>query len=178
VRRGRTGAAATLPAGLILRLGYDRALLAAEEAPWPSAEDAPRLAHEPLPIEVPGRTALGAGWVLDAHILEPDALPWNWDRAPHPLTAYLDADRLSGPLALRTRRTGDRLAPLGLLGRSQRLTDFMINVKVPHQERDAVPLVVSGDEIVWVVGWRIDARYAVGAETRQVLRLRVRRNEE
>ncbi len=54
----------------------------------------------------------------------------------------------------------------------------MINVKVPRQERDAVPLVVSGDEIVWVVGWRIDARYAVGAETRQVLRLRVRRNEE
>jgi tRNA(Ile)-lysidine synthase len=178
VRGGRTGAAATLPAGLILRLGYDRALLAHENAPWPPSDDAPRLAREPLLVQVPGRTALGGGWVLDADLVARDALPWDWDRAPHPLTAYLDADRLAETPILRTRRAGDRLTPLGLEGRRQRLTDLMINEKIPREERDAVPLLVSGEEIAWVVGLRVGARFAVGPETRRIVRLRVRREKE
>ncbi len=64
-------------------------------------------------------------------------------------------------LEVRTRRPGDRLA-----GRSRKVQDLLVDAKVPREERDGWPLVVSGDEVVaipgvgtapgWagVVGWR------------------------
>jgi hypothetical protein len=41
----------------------------------------------------------------------------------------------------------------------------MINAKIPQHERAIVPLLVCGPQIVWIVGWRVDARYAVGEGT-------------
>jgi tRNA(Ile)-lysidine synthetase-like protein len=50
-------------------------------------------------------------------------------------------------LVVRTRRPGDRLA-----GRSKKVQDLFVDAKVPSLERDAWPLVVSGDEVVSVPG--------------------------
>jgi tRNA(Ile)-lysidine synthase len=50
-------------------------------------------------------------------------------------------------LAVRTRRPGDRLA-----GRRKKVQDLFVDAKVPVRERDAWPLVVSGDEVVSVPG--------------------------
>jgi tRNA(Ile)-lysidine synthase len=50
-------------------------------------------------------------------------------------------------LAVRGRRPGDRLA-----GRRKKVQDLLVDAKVPRSERDAWPLVVSGDEVVAVPG--------------------------
>jgi tRNA(Ile)-lysidine synthase len=50
-------------------------------------------------------------------------------------------------LVVRTRRPGDRLA-----GRRKKVQDLLVDAKVPKRERDAWPLVVSGDEVVSVPG--------------------------
>ena len=50
-------------------------------------------------------------------------------------------------LVVRTRRPGDRLA-----GRRRKVQDLLVDAKVPRRERDAWPLVVSGDEVVAVPG--------------------------
>jgi tRNA(Ile)-lysidine synthase len=50
-------------------------------------------------------------------------------------------------LAVRTRRPGDRLT-----GRRKKVQDLFVDAKVPRAERDAWPLVVSGDEVVAVPG--------------------------
>ena len=50
-------------------------------------------------------------------------------------------------LVVRSRRHGDRLA-----GRSKKVQDLFVDAKVPRRERDAWPLVVSGDEVVSVPG--------------------------
>jgi tRNA(Ile)-lysidine synthase len=52
-----------------------------------------------------------------------------------------------------------------------KLQDYFVNAKVPRAERDRVPLVVSGEDIVWVVGHRIDDRYKVTPQTKQTIRL-------
>ena len=57
----------------------------------------------------------------------------------------LESDRTG--LAVRTRRPGDRLA-----GRRKKVQDLLVDAKVPRAERDAWPLVVSGDEVVSVPG--------------------------
>ncbi len=65
-----------------------------------------------------------------------------------------DADALRGELILRPRRAGDRFQPLGMDGKSIKLKDFFINVKLPQRARDRYPLLCMGDEIIWVPGYR------------------------
>ena len=167
VMEGQTGAAATLPRGLLLTIGYDAATLAPAGYVRPPT-DAPRLKREVTDIQVPGRAGLEGGWALEVARIPRDALPADWRENLDPYVAYFDAERCAGPLTLRPRREGDWFVPLGL-GRRQRVCDLMINVKVPRQERDTVPLLVCGGDIVWVVGLRIDGRYAVTKDTDDVL---------
>jgi tRNA(Ile)-lysidine synthase len=82
--------------------------------------------------------------------------------------AYLDADLLPGPLLIRPRRPGDRFVPLGAPG-SRKIKSFLIDRKVPVDQRGRIPLVLSGDKIAWVVDHEIDDRFKVTDATRRVL---------
>jgi tRNA(Ile)-lysidine synthase len=86
-------------------------------------------------------------------------------------TAYLDLAKSGDRLTIRARKRGDRFQPLGL-SQPKKLGEFMIDAKIPQAWRGRVPLVCSGEQILWVVGWRLDERAKVGAETKRVLRLR------
>ena len=85
-----------------------------------------------------------------------------------PQCALLDLDRTICPLQVRFRQPGDRFYPLGSPG-SKKLQDFFIDTKIPRGERPYVPLVVSGHEIVWVVGYRIAESFKLRPETNRVL---------
>jgi tRNA(Ile)-lysidine synthase len=132
---------------------------------------------ESLPVAVPGQTALpDSPWQVEARL-------WNGDRDaaranPDRWIAYVDADCLGPELALRPRRPGDRFLPLGMGGRSVKLTDFMINVKIPRCWRARIPLLVHShpgafgkEKVAWVVGWRVDERVKISVKTRRVVRL-------
>jgi tRNA(Ile)-lysidine synthase len=82
---------------------------------------------------------------------------------------------LALPLAIRSRRSGDRFRPLGAPG-VRKLQDFLVDRKVPRSERDALPLVVdSRDRIVWVVGHSVAEDFRVIDPSAGVLLLKVRR---
>jgi len=66
------------------------------------------------------------------------ALPEDMSRTP-PHQAWVDADTVGSPLYVRARRPGDRFAPLGMDGHTMKLSDFMINVKIPRRARDRWP---------------------------------------
>jgi tRNA(Ile)-lysidine synthase len=85
-------------------------------------------------------------------------------------TAFLDAARVKSPLEVRNFRPGDRFRPLGGPG-VQKLKEFFIDHKVPRFERTRIPLVLSGEEIVWVAGYRICEGAKVTATTVEVVRL-------
>jgi tRNA(Ile)-lysidine synthase len=69
--------------------------------------------------------------------------------------AVLQAEAVTLPLTVRSRRPGDRLRPLGSPG-SRKLQDLFVDRKVPGFARDRVPLVVDhSGRIVWVVGHAI-----------------------
>ncbi len=74
---------------------------------------------------------------------------------------------------VRGWRSGDRFRPLGLAG-SKKLQDFFVDAKVPRAARGRVPLLVSGERILWVVGHRIDERAKITAATRHALRVTAR----
>lgn len=78
-----------------------------------------------------------------------------------------DADKIRAPLFVRTRRDGDRLALLG--GGKRKLSDILIDKKVPRALRDSVPLIVMGEEILWAVGAAPGKTCAVVPESVQAL---------
>ncbi|MBA7569863.1 hypothetical protein ES708_11605 [subsurface metagenome] len=86
-------------------------------------------------------------------------------------TAYLDLGKSGDKLLVRPRRRGDRFQPLGL-SQSKKLGEFMIDAKIPQAWRGRIPLVCSEEQILWVVGWRLDERAKVSRDTKQVLLLR------
>ena len=85
---------------------------------------------------------------------------------------YLDLDKLKGPLVLRRRLKGDRFRPLGMNG-SKKIKDFFIDLKIPREKRDKIPLLVNGERIVWVVGYCLDDHFKITKDTRKVLKIKV-----
>lgn len=84
----------------------------------------------------------------------------------------LDEAKLPGPLAVRLRRPGDRIWPVGMAG-SKKLQDILVDAKVPRWLRDRVPVLVAGDEVLWVMGHRVDRRYLAGEAPERPLTVRV-----
>ena len=81
--------------------------------------------------------------------------------------ACLDAAKLQYPLILRRWQQGDWFIPFGMKGR-KKLSDFFVDKKFSTNEKEQLWLLTSGDDIVWVVGHRVDARYAVTDKTTRV----------
>ena len=85
------------------------------------------------------------------------------------------ADPVTLPLAIRSRRRGDRFRPLGFPHR-KKLQDFLVDRKIPREIRDSLPLVVDGDDrIVWVVGESVAEDFRITEPSRGVILLKVRR---
>ena len=85
-----------------------------------------------------------------------------------------DADRLHFPMLARPRKDGDYFYPYGF-GRRRKLQDFFVDQKIPRDERNRVPLILSGDDIIWVVGYRGDERFRVTDGTERILKLEVKK---
>lgn len=174
---GDTGSQATLPAGLSLRVGYE-ALVVCGEGYRPQSPDEPLLAPgQHLTLAVPGAVDLPGGWRLSIGLYEGrrDGPQWEALLAER-WAAPLDAGTLGTRLTLRTRQPGDRFQPQGMDGH-QKVAHFMVNAKIDGRLRDRVPLLVAGDAIVWLVGWRVDRRFVVGPATQRVVVARFEREE-
>ena len=109
-----------------------------------------------------------SGLFSDLRITEPtdEALP-----ATH-LTASLDLKRISFPVTVRHWKPGDRFMPLGMK-RLKKISDFLIDLKIPVTKKEKVLLLLSGSEVMWVMGYRIDDRYRVTPRTERILVLTV-----
>ena len=164
LRAGRVGVASPLPGGLSCRAEHDGIWIgySARQESFP-----------PIELTIPGRTAIAPlQCSIHAALVEPDQDRYRKETTKNE-EAWLDAAQVGGPLRVRTRLPGDRFVPLGMTG-AKKLQDFLLDARVPARLRDRVPLVVTEENaIVWVAGHRIDARYRVTAQTRQMVHLRL-----
>lgn len=89
-----------------------------------------------------------------------------------PMCINLDAECIDFPLKVRHWQKGDLFRPLGM-EKFKKLSDFFVDEKLSRVEKERVWLLISGDDIVWVVGHRIDDRFKVTKTTRNILEIRI-----
>jgi len=88
-------------------------------------------------------------------------------------SAVIDFGKINFPLLIRPRMPGDYFYPIGF-GKKKKLQDFFVNEKIPRDERDAIPLIISNGNIVWIAGLRLDDRYKVEKDTKRILQLEIK----
>lgn len=171
------GPRAGLPQGLLLTVGYDTFAVSDAALAVAVGSDYPQLPEvaDSVPLPVPGEARLAAGWVVRATVVPVPALAADALERAHPWTAYLDRAACPGALLLRPRREGERIQPLGLGGRSKKLNELMINLKVPAAYRARYPVLAQGDMVLWLPGYHVDHRARVTDDTTEVVVVQVER---
>lgn len=127
-----------------------------------------RPALAPRELAIPGRVELPEiGRALEAVLVPAD----HYAVPREPNRVAFDATGLPPRLLVRPRRRGDRFRPFG--GGERRLKSFLIDAKMPRWDRDRLPLVDAGRDIVWIAGVRRSAAAPVTARTDRVVELRL-----
>jgi tRNA(Ile)-lysidine synthase len=154
-----------LPDGVLCKIAYGKLRFTRTKE-----EPIAPLIHYPL--KVPGQTYIRElGIVINAQIysdhekvVNPKALPSN--------EAILDYEETGKELYVRTRNPGDRFRPQGVNG-MVKLKKFLIDQKVPQEERPLIPLICSKNEIIWVSGLRVGEYWKVTEKTKKLLHLKI-----
>jgi len=152
-----------LPRGLTLAKSYDRVILGKGKV----------TSVPPFEVELltPGRTLIQE--IQKEVVIDDMSWKGNVKVQGSPQVALVDYHALQFPLKMRNFRPGDRFHPLGSQG-TQKVKEFFIDHKVPRFERPEIALLISGETIAWVVGYRISERVKVTEKTKRVLRVEVR----
>ena len=88
-------------------------------------------------------------------------------------TKWFDYDKIKNGLAVRRRLPGDYLM-ISRDGGTKKLKDYFIDCKVPRRERDNVTLLADGSHVLWAVGYRISEYYKVTSQTKKVIKVQVK----
>ncbi len=135
----------------------------------------PRGAHDACQLSggwlsIPGSLDCGPAGVLHASEAPDDAEPYSDDRD----VVLVDlAGR--GRVWVRFPEPGDRMRPFGLGGHAKKLSDLLVDAKVPRRKRPLVPVVCTDDrpdaDVVWLAGIRLDERFKVTPHTARRVQL-------
>jgi tRNA(Ile)-lysidine synthase len=160
----------------LLWLANDTAVL--PDRAWPQLLPNDNYCIE-LSLDLTGNLLLGQGWRIEVDLQKTSRDSYrqaleNLDM----FQAWIDIEQVQFPLTIRCRRPGDRFHPAGMAGRSVKLSDFMINVKMPERARARWPLVYSASELMWVPGYRLAHSFLISDSTLQVLHFRLLRSDE
>lgn len=90
-------------------------------------------------------------------------------------TKWFDCDKILEPPVFRFRQTGDYLSLADGRGATihKSLKDYMINEKIPREDRDRTPLLAEGKHILWLTGYRISEYYKVRENTKRILQVKL-----
>lgn len=92
------------------------------------------------------------------------------------LTKYFDFDKIKNSISIRNRRNGDKIIPLGMTG-NKKVKDIFIDMKIPKEERDNIPILCFDDKIAWIIGIRTSEEYKITDKSKNILKVVIQRKE-
>ncbi len=92
------------------------------------------------------------------------------------LIKFFDYDKIKEKLIIRKRINGDKIVPLGMKG-SKKVKDIFIDLKVPVENRNEVPILCFDNEIAWLVGYKVSESFKITKETKNIIKIAVSRKE-
>ena len=131
-------------------------------------------------LMVPGETVVDGDKILiSSRLYHKDEITRRvWKTAERNIfEVYLDYDRIPKPLSIRTWRPGDKFHPLGLTG-TKKVQDIFTDAKIPVRLRKKVPLLVSGQDICWIAGYRIGNKFKITSKTKRILGISIKGMDE
>lgn len=90
---------------------------------------------------------------------------------PAKSTIFVAYEKLEFPLVLSRWKEGDNFQPLGMGGKSKRVSKFFKDEKLSLLEKENIWILWSGNKILWIVGLRQDERFKVNADTTNILKI-------
>ncbi len=91
--------------------------------------------------------------------------------------AYIDFDKIEFPLLVRKWQKGDYFYPFGMKGR-KKLSDFFNDKKFTPIQKENVRILCLGNKIVWIIGHRLDNRFAITEKTEKILLLKLSQTKQ
>lgn len=166
------GSQTDLISGLYLRKEGDYFWLITSKGDLHSREFPSILPGEVLRLAIPSTLDINNGWQLNVEeILDPKVINEHNLADSDPFQAWMDIGGINLPLIARPRQPGDRIRSLGLNGHTTKISDLMINLKLPRRARSAWPLICAGDEVLWVPGYRLSQLVRITPDTARALHL-------
>jgi tRNA(Ile)-lysidine synthetase-like protein len=127
-------------------------------------------------LDIPCEFDLGDGWILKAELPLCKISAKNEARTnQNPYQAWVNWGDRDLKLLIRKRNPGDRFQPMGMEGQSMKISDLMVNEKIPRRARANWPLICSDDEIVWVPGLHVGHLFRIMDCSQQIVKLVVKK---
>jgi len=170
IREGKTGSEIHLPNGIKADISYGslRVYFA----------DSRNMVHYDFnePIVIPGTTYIAQiKSSLESFIENCAANVEHYSNIRYnSLVQFFDYDKLKKGINIRNRRDGDIFKPYKSNG-TKKLKEYLIDNKIPREKRNMIPLIAMGNEIVWVIGYKISDKFKVTENTKVVLKLEFKR---
>lgn len=86
---------------------------------------------------------------------------------------FVDEDKLVFPLQIRKWREGDFFQPFGMNGQTKKVSKLFKDEKLSLFEKEAVWLLCSNHQIIWVIGIRTDERFKIEDSTKNIINISI-----
>lgn len=166
-----------LGAGLVLYLAEDRAWLAHShveiiDPDWPLCNDCGEIYIRSI-----GNIHLIGPWSIQVEwLFSESGERVNYGASPSQNQAWFQGVSPETQLILRCRKPGDRIVPFGLRGHSKKLSDIMIDKKIPAPARERWPLICHEETILWVPGCARSNHFLVEQSAAPILHMELMRD--
>jgi len=166
-----------LPDNLMVRKSYNKIMIYKKRISQGQAE------RIPIPWEydilIPGKTEIKPlGIKVEIKKLNSadikSSLYFTRKKSKGEFLEFIDYNKVKLPIKLRNRRSGDKFYPLKMKG-LKKVKDFFIDNKIPKSHRDLIPILVDNeDQIIWIIGMRLDDRAKINSDTKKVLCIKIK----
>jgi len=89
----------------------------------------------------------------------------------NPDIIYVDKNLLKFPLVIRKYKEGEYFYPFGMQGKKKKISKFFKDEKLSVLDKENTWILYTDDQIVWVVGKRLDERFKVTPNTTSILKV-------